>query len=227
MVLVLPGGGYQILSSDLEGSEVAHWLNKLGYVAAVLHYRVPDNREGALQDGQRAISLLRSRAEELGIDPQRLGVMGFSAGGHLSARLAVDGNKRAYALVDEKDEKSCRPDFAMLIYPAYLLSKEPGGVAAEVAPVAGVPPMFLAQSSDDPYFGTPPYASALASAGVAVENHVYDKGGHGYGLRLPLDVPAARWSTDAADWLRKYFPPDRPSGNQEAVFPDGIRAHDR
>lgn len=149
-VMICPGGAYGILATDLEGTEVAHWLNGLGFVAAVLHYRVPNKREGADQDAQRALSLLRSRASEFGIDPNRLGVMGFSAGGHLSARLATGFAQRAYPPIDAVDSVSCRPDFALLIYPAYLADKA-GGIAPEVKPQAGAPPMFLAQTADDPY----------------------------------------------------------------------------
>ncbi len=206
-IMICPGGGYGILASDLEGSEIAHWLNKLGYVAAVLYYRVPKNRDGALQDGQRALSLLRAHAGEYGIDPARLGVMGFSAGGHLSARLAVEGIKRTYEPMDDIDKQSCRPDFALLIYPAYLtVSKGTNKLAPEVVPSTGMPIMFLAQTRDDPYFDILPYAEALSRAGVTFKNCVYAEGGHGYGLRLKASVPAAQWSKDAASWLQDHFP---------------------
>ncbi len=202
-VLVLPGGGYDILAADLEGSEIAAWLNSLGYTAAVLHYRVPQKQDGALQDAQRAMSLLRFRAAEFGIDANCLGVLGFSAGGHLATRLAVNGEERAYQRQDETDTLPCRPDFALLIYPAYLIDRADRSVMPEVAPRAGMPPMFLAQSEDDPHFCTSDYAAALEAVQGDVQNCVYDSGGHGYGVRLPSDVPASRWQSDAAAWLER------------------------
>lgn len=200
-VVVLPGGGYSILAQDLEGTEVAQWLNSLGYVAAVLDYRVPDNREGAFQDAQRAVSLLRSRARQFGVDPHRLGILGFSAGGHLAARTAAGSAARSYPAVDAADAASCRPDFALLIYPAYLLDPN-GQPSAQVVPHAGMPPMFLTQTKDDPYLDVPGYADALRQAGVPAKCVIYDKAGHGYGLRLPASAPAHRWSEEAAKWLR-------------------------
>ena len=154
-VMVCPGGGYSILAIDLEGTEIAQWLNGLGFTAAVLYYRVPNKRDGAFQDGQRALSLLRSRATEFGIDPHRLGVLGFSAGGHLSARLACGYGTRSYTPIDAADKASPRPDFAALIYPAYLL--DPTGVPApEVRPHAGMPPPFSPRPRTTPISTPPP-----------------------------------------------------------------------
>ena len=119
-VLVCPGGGYGFLAEDVEGTEIASWLNQLGYVVGVLHYRVPENREGALQDAQRGISLLRSRAERLGVAADGFGMLGFSAGGHLTARTAADGDRRHYTPMDFVDGVSCRPSFAMLVCHAGL-----------------------------------------------------------------------------------------------------------
>ena len=153
-VMVCPGGAYSILAIDLEGTEIAHWLNGLGFTVAVLQYRVPNKREGAFQDGQQALSLLRSRARELGIEPHHLGVLGFSAGGHLCARLAC-----------ATEPRDARPDFAGLIYPAYLLDAA-GVPAPEVKPHAGMPPLFLMQTQDDPYLDAPAYATALQDVGV-------------------------------------------------------------
>ncbi len=189
-VMVCPGGGYSMLAMDLEGSEVAHWLNGLGFTAAVLQYRVPNKREGAFQDGQQALSLLRSRAKELGIDPHHLGVLGFSAGGHLSARLACASGPLP-----------ARPDFAALIYPAYLLDAA-GLPAPEVRPHAGMPPLFLMQTQDDPYLDAPAYSTALRDVGVPTTTAFYAHGGHGYGLRLPPDQPAHAWAAEAARWLQ-------------------------
>ena len=201
-VMVCPGGGYSILAIDLEGTEIAQWLNGLGFTAAVLYYRVPNKRDGAFADGQRAISLLRSRAVEFGIDPHRLGVLGFSAGGHLSARLACGYGTRSYPPIDAVDKASPRPDFAALIYPAYLL--DPTGVPApEVQPHAGMPPTFLTQTQDDPYLDAPAYATALQDAGVPTQTAFFALGGHGYGLRASPDKPVHRWAAEAAAWLQQ------------------------
>lgn len=190
-VLVCPGGGYSISAMDLEGTEVAHWLNGLGFTAAVLEYRVPGKRDGAFQDGQQALTLLRSHAKELGIDPHHLGVLGFSAGGHLCARLAC-----------ASEPSPARPDFAALIYPAYLLDAA-GLPAPEVKPHAGMPPLFLTQTQDDPYLDAPAYAAALRDAGVSTTAAFYSQGGHGYGLRLPPHEPAHAWAAEAAEWLKQ------------------------
>jgi acetyl esterase/lipase len=204
-VLVCPGGGYFILASDLEGFEIARWLNTLGFVAAVLHYRVPDNRDGALADAQRAISVLRANAAEFGIDPNRLGALGFSAGGHLTARLTVTGNRRIYHPIDDIDNFPCAPDFGMPIYPAYLVDKETGDASPDAAPNSHTPPMFLAQTEDDDHYCTTAYAEHLTAAGVDFTNHVYSTGGHGYGLRASSDIPASKWPKDAAAWLQSRF----------------------
>jgi acetyl esterase/lipase len=206
-VMVGPGGGYGILASDLEGTEIAIWLNTLGYTAAVLHYRVPNKREGAFQDAERAMSLLRYRAKEFGIDPNHLGVLGFSAGGHLSARLACGFAKRAYTPIDKIDEVSCRPDFAVLIYPAYLIDKNTGLPAPEVQPQHDTPPMFLSQTEDDPFLDAPDYAKALDAAGVPNHAVIYPKGGHGYGLRTADGQPSHPWWNEAATWIEQQVEP--------------------
>ena len=202
-ILVCPGGGYYVMAVDVEGYEITHWLNSLGYTAVMLQYRVPSKRVGALQDGQRALSLLRARAGEFGIDPKHLGVLGFSAGGHLCARLAAQGANRAYTALDAIDRQSCRPDFAALIYPAYLLDKETGLPVPEVLPHAGMPPVFLTQTQDDGFLDAPVYATALEAAGVPTKCAIYFAGGHGYGLRLPATAPAHQWAGEAAQWLQK------------------------
>src|SRR5205823_5115902 len=137
-VLVCPGGAYRILAMDLEGTEICHWLNSIGVTAGLLKYRVPkqegdDTHALPLQDAQRALGVMRHRSSEWGIDPKRIGVMGFSAGGHLSASLCNNFSERKYSRLDAADEVSCRPDFALLIYPAYLLaSKESRDLAPEM-----------------------------------------------------------------------------------------------
>ncbi len=154
-VVVFPGGGYHILALDLEGSEVCEWLNSIGITAVLVKYRVPvraglPRHAPPLQDAQRAFGLVRSHAAEWGIDPHRIGVMGFSAGGHLAAALSNNYEKRTYEAVDAADAVSCRPDFALLIYPAYLTVKEEGDKLAPELPVtANTPPSFLIQAEDD------------------------------------------------------------------------------
>ncbi len=203
-VMVCPGGGYSILALDLEGTEIARWLNGLGITAAVLEYRVPDKREAALGDGQRALSLLRARSQTFGIDPHRLGVLGFSAGGHLAARLSVGSPTRAYTPIDTVDRADDRPDFTLLLYPAYLLDGA-GRIAPEVKPHAGMPPTFLMQTMDDSFLDAPEYASALEAVGVPARSAFYAVGGHGYGLRAPKEKPVHEWPDEAAAWLQRLM----------------------
>jgi acetyl esterase/lipase len=204
-VLVCPGGGYNILAMDLEGTEVCEWLNSIGITAGLLKYRVPKS-EGeprpieALQDAQRAMSLLRGRADELRVDAKRIGVLGFSAGGHLSARLSTNYAKRAYGSVDGKDDVACKPDFAVLVYPAYLIHKE----AETELPVDGqTPPMFLTMAADDPVDADNvlKFSLVLKHAKVPVELHLYPRGGHGFGLRR-TEAVCTQWPDRAAEWMR-------------------------
>jgi acetyl esterase/lipase len=200
-VIILPGGGYSFLSQDSEGTEVAAWLNSLGYVSIILDYRVPNNRQGALQDIQRSISLVRGRAKDWGIDPTKVVVLGFSAGAHLAARAAVSFGSITYPAVDKYDKVSNRPDFALLIYPAYLIDSSKN-ISVEVIPHAGMPPIFLAQAKDDPFFEVPEYSKALKDAGDSASPLIYDTGGHGYGLRSPETSEAHQWPDWAAIWLK-------------------------
>jgi acetyl esterase/lipase len=203
-VVVCPGGGYHILAMDLEGTEVCHWLNELGVTAVLLKYRVPaPDRTGPLQDAQRAVSLVRARAKEWDVDPKRIGILGFSAGGHVAARTAIGFAKRAYEAVDKTDEASCRPDFAVLVYPAYLLNKKKDGLLADLPVTKETPPTFLAHAADDPVpaEGSVQLFLALRRAKVPAELHVYVSGGHGYGLRK-TDRPCTTWPERCADWLR-------------------------
>lgn len=208
-VMVCPGGGYHILAMDLEGTEVCDWLNSMGVTGALLKYRVP-KREGLekyaapLQDAQRAMGLMRSRAKEWGIDPQRIGVLGFSAGGHLSAALSCNYERRSYPMVDGADSLSCRPDFAILIYPGGLVVKEKGDrIAPELNISANTPPTFLAMAADDPVRmeNAVFYTVALKNARVPVELHIYPTGGHGYGLRRTKEL-VTTWPDRAAEWMR-------------------------
>jgi acetyl esterase/lipase len=208
-VVVCPGGGYQILAMDLEGTEVCEWLNSVGVTAVLLKYRVP-KREGlekhtaALQDAQRAMGLVRHRAAEWGIDPKRIGILGFSAGGHLAALASNQCEPRSYPAVDSSDAASCRPDFTVLIYPAYLTVKEQGDrVAPEFQLTTNTPPTFIAMAEDDPIRVETAlyYAAALKKAKVPFELHVYPTGGHGYGLRPTKDL-VTTWPSRVADWMR-------------------------
>ncbi len=205
-VLVLPGGGYINLAAVKEGAEIAQWLNGQGFTAAVLYYRVPNNRSGAYQDGQRSLSLLRARAKEFGIDLKRVGVIGFSAGGHLAARLAAADTPRTYKPVDSSDRFGDKPNFTLLIYPAYLTTAHHGTpeTAAEVKPHPGMPPTFLVQTQDDPYLDAPTYAHELEAAGVKADLHLYASGCHGYGLHAPLTSPVHAWPDAAAEWLKQF-----------------------
>lgn len=201
-VLVFPGGGYSILAIDKEGTEVAEWLNRAGYSAFVVRYRVPKEREGAFADAQRAVRLVRQQARHWNIDPKRIGVIGFSAGGHLCARLSTDFGRMAYEAVDEADKLNCRPDFSLLLYPAYLGTKE-GKIAPELPISAQVPPTFIVQTKDDKGFvdGTILYDAALKTAGTSSTFHLFESGGHGYGLR-PSDKEVSKWPSLAEEWMK-------------------------
>jgi len=208
-VLVCPGGGYHILAWDLEGTEVCEWLNSIGITGILLKYRVPiragrPDHEPALQDAQRALGLLRHRAAEFQLDPQRIGVLGFSAGGNLAAILSNQYSTRKYPVVDAADQVSCRPDFTLLIYPAYLTDQEKSDALRPEVPVTkNTPPTFLSITQDDPVRAETAffYSLALKKAGVANELHIYPQGGHGYGLRR-TDTPATFWPDRAAEWMR-------------------------
>jgi acetyl esterase/lipase len=208
-VVVCPGGGYQILAMDLEGTEVCDWLNSVGVTAVLLKYRVPkrtglEKHTAALQDAQRAIGLVRHHAAEWGIDRKRIGVLGFSAGGHLAALASNQCNPRSYPAADEADSTDCRPDFTVLIYPAYLTVKEQGDrIAPELNLTSNTPPTFIAMAEDDPIRVETAlfYAAALKKVNVPFELHIYPSGGHGYGLRPSKDL-VTTWPQRATDWFR-------------------------
>ncbi len=201
VMIVCPGGGYSYTVIDKEGSEIAAWLNTHGISALVLKYRTPENRAGALQDAQRAISLTRLRAAEWGINSQRLGIIGFSAGGHLAARASTLFEGRAYPALDGADDQSCRPDFAVLVYPAYLADKN-GGVAADLQLKAKLPPTLIIHSEDDKthVIGSKIYHTALETAKIAHGFKLYPTGGHGYGLHCEREAKA--WPEDTLKWLQ-------------------------
>jgi acetyl esterase/lipase len=201
--MICPGGGYSILAWNLEGTEMAEWLNSQGISAFILKYRVPGNRDGALCDAQRAMGLIRSKAKDFNIDTNRLGIMGFSAGAHLSVRVSTNFEKRFYEAVDEVDTQSSLPNFALIIYPAYL-SREGFTLAPELPVTAQTPPTFLLQAEDDtPYVDSSlAYAIALKAAKVPVELHIFPNGGHGYGLRKKGKTTDV-WPDLAAAWLAR------------------------
>jgi acetyl esterase/lipase len=205
-VVVCPGGAYRILAWDLEGTEVCDWLVKNGVTAVLLKYRVPALRprgEGPLMDAQRALSLVRSKAKDWGIDPKRVGQLGFSAGGHLTAATATAA-KRAYEAIDDVDKLDCKPNFCVLVYPGYLTNDKKDGLAKDVKVTKQAPPMFLVHAKDDqvPAANSEQMAKALKAAGVAAELHLHDKGGHGFGLRK-TERPVTRWPERCAKWMKK------------------------
>jgi acetyl esterase/lipase len=207
-VVICPGGGHRILAYDLEGTEVADWLNTLGVTGIVLKYRVPARSKeklylAAVQDAQRAMSLARGRASELGIDAKRIGILGFSAGGETAA-LATLFTDRQYQSVDETDKVPSRPDFAVLVYPAYLVDqKDTTKLRDHVRVTKDAPPTFLVHAFDDGVVAenSVQLFLALKKAGVPSELHVFDRGGHGYGLR-PTEMPVTAWPKRCEEWLK-------------------------
>ena len=209
-IVVFPGGAYRILAIDLEGTEVCDWLNGVGVTCVLVKYRVPDSgpypkSAAALQDAQRALGMVRAHAGEWHIDPSRIGVLGFSAGAHLAAALSTHFDKRLYDRVDAADGVSCRPDFAVIIYPGYLALAEQNFAAnPEIHVTNRTPPTFIVQAEDDPVHveNSLVYFLALKNAKVPAEMHIYAKGGHGYGLRLRSDLPVTAWPKLVETWLQ-------------------------
>ena len=241
-VVVLPGGGYQILAIDLEGTEVCDWLTSKGITCVLLKYRVPGlelypksapyPKSGpypespmALEDAQRAMGLVRFHAVEWHIDPRKIGVLGFSAGGHLSAAISTHFEKRLYSDVDAADKESCRPDFAVAIYPGHLsiaaaesdanqgagkfvvhypaIADKDLGLNPDVPVTGETPPTFLVQAEDDHVDNVNDslaYYIALKNAGVPVEMHLYAEGGHAFGLRR-TKFPITEWPELVEKWL--------------------------
>ncbi|HSU57184.1 MAG TPA: alpha/beta hydrolase [Candidatus Dormibacteraeota bacterium] len=208
-VLVCPGGGYRILALDLEGTEVCEWLNSIGVTAALLKYRVParegdDKHQLPLEDAQRALSVLRHRAAEWEIDRKKIGVLGFSAGGHLAANLSINYANRDYEKIDEADDESCRPDFSVLIYPAYLVTKGTEQISPDLNVTEKTPPTFMVMAADDPVHveNVLAYGFALKKVKVPFEVHVYPSGGHGYGMRPRKEASVTTWPERATEWMR-------------------------
>lgn len=203
-VVVCPGGGYGILAWNHEGIDICSWLNTIGFSAFLLKYRVPDNRPAAHADAARAIRYIRANAEKFNIRADQLGIMGFSAGGHLTASVTAPAGDIPYPPQNEEiDSIPFRPDFSLLIYPAYLIKNDQLNLAPEFKITAQTPPTFIVQAENDGI----KVENALAwywemkKAGAPAEMHCYATGGHGYGL-LRTGQPIAEWPSLAAVWLR-------------------------
>lgn len=215
-MVICPGGGYWDLYWELEGEEVAAWLNSQGMTGIILKYRCP-RRPGDVKgepplgpqlDAQRAVSLVRSRAAEWGINPKRIGIVGFSAGGHLALATATGSAKRLYERIDAVDEVSCRPDFAVMCYSGYLKAKDKDEIRPGLQIPADTPPVFLAHASDDreSYGGSIAENSvfmyvALKRAGIPTELHVFATGDHDFGVRQNDKLPSS-WTNLCVRWLR-------------------------
>jgi acetyl esterase/lipase len=207
--VVFPGGGYHILAIDLEGTEVCDWLNSAGITCILLKYRVPDSgpypkSPAALQDAQRALGIVRSHAADWRIDPHRVGVLGFSAGAHLAAALSTHFDQRLYDPVDAADQLSCRPDFAVIVYPGYLaLADQNFAPNPDIVVTDKTPPSFIVQAEDDPVHveNATVYFLALKNVKVPAEMHIYAEGGHGYGLRRTA-LPVTTWPQSVETWLQ-------------------------
>jgi acetyl esterase/lipase len=220
-MLVLPGGGYAAVAMDLEGTEICDWVTKQGMTCVLLKYRVPqiwprDKNENSsppgvqlpLQDAQRAMGLLRQQADAYDIDPTKIGVIGFSAGAHLGAALS-NAEERTYDSIDEADEKSSRPDFAILLYPGKMWDKSEGKTSLELAPWVEIngkaPPTLLIHAMNDPVNdvrNSMSYGLALKEAGVPVDMRFFAKGCHAFGLRPTADPVTTEWPGHVAEWLR-------------------------
>lgn len=207
-VLILPGGGFGKVVPDKEGTEVAEWLNRLGVSAFVLSYRTKSGADDPgwgrpLQDAQRSLSLIRSRAEQWKLKPDRIGLLGLSAGGQVAARLLSASGQRTYERIDTIDDVPHRPDFALLIYPWNIYDNQRGELADGISVPKDCPPAFLVHTDDDrsTSLGTVMFYAGLKRHGIPAELHVYGNGGHGYGLRLVAGSQISSWPDHAAHWL--------------------------
>ena len=211
-VVVFPGGGYMCLAIDIEGTEICDWLTSRGITAVLLKYRVPVTRVGpyaesplALEDAQRTVGLVRFHAAEWHIDPHKIGVIGFSAGGHMVTAMSSHFDQRSYPAVDAADKESCRPDFSIALYPGHLWKDDKNLELNPNVPVTtNTPPTFLLQAENDPVDNVNNslvYYMALKKAGVPVEMHLYAQGGHAFGLRC-TKFPITRWPQLVETWLR-------------------------
>lgn len=207
-VVILPGGGFRYVVPDLEGSEAAAWLNDLGISVFVLRYRTTENGatepwKRPLQDSQRAVRMLRARAADWQIDPSKIGLFGFSAGGHVAA-IHLTNSATAYPAVDAIDQQSFRPDFSMLVYPWKIYDEATAQLIAPIHVSAATPPAFIVHTHDDAStaLGAVFYYAGLKQHGVAAELHVYQNGGHGYGTRPRPNSMIGTWKVRATEWLK-------------------------
>ncbi|WP_254508684.1 alpha/beta hydrolase [Anatilimnocola floriformis] len=208
-VVILPGGGFSRVVPDLEGTEAADWLNQHGVTAFVLSYRTTADPKTPgwpkpLQDAERALSLIRAQAEQYGLQPNRIGLVGFSAGGQVAARLLTnDGKKRSYERIDIVDDTSCRPDFSILIYPWNMYDAKTDALVEGIEPPKSCPPTYIVHTDDDrsSSLGAVLFYAGLKKHGIPAELHVYGNGGHGYGLRPQKDSQISSWPDHAAHWL--------------------------
>jgi acetyl esterase/lipase len=221
-MLICPGGGYHNLGWDVEGEEVAIWLNSIGVTGIILKYRCPRRAGdvkgepplGPLKDAQRAVSLVRSKAGEWGIDPRRIGMIGFSAGGHLVGATATNFDKRTYEPIDDIDKVSCRPDFAIMLYSGYFKVKDRDQLSPTIRTPAGIPPLFMVHATDDTISDVENSMTMYLSmkrAGASAELHLYASGGHGFAVRK-VDHPCVTWTDHCVNWLRSqgFFEPAQP-----------------
>ncbi|MDP9175066.1 MAG: alpha/beta hydrolase [Planctomycetota bacterium] len=211
-ILVCPGGGFTSLSMENEGTKFITWLNSVGITGVLLKYRVPYQQGtprylAGMQDGQRAMSLVRSKAAEWKIDPNRIGILGFSAGGEVAVDVSTNFDKLSYDAIDEIDKTSSRPDFALAIYPGGLRPKgsTDGSLSPDVHPSKDTPTTFICVAHDDRYGAEDAvyYYLALKRAGVNTELHVYSEGGHGFGMHAST-APHGTWTARAWDWMNYH-----------------------
>ncbi len=211
-MLICPGGGYHKLGWDVEGEEVAQWLNSIGLTGIILKYRCPRRTgdlkglppDGPLKDAQRAVSLVRSRAADWGINPKKIGMVGFSAGGHLVGATATRFEQRTYSPIDAVDQVSCRPDFGVMCYSGYFKLNDQGDLSPTVRAIANAPPLLFIHAADDPISShehSITFHLALKRAGARSELHVYSEGKHGFGVR-DVGHPCSTWTLRCVDWLR-------------------------
>jgi acetyl esterase/lipase len=209
-VVILPGGGFSKVVPDLEGTEAATWLNEHGYAAFVLNYRTTDDPKTPgwikpLQDAQRTIAFIRSEAKQWNLKEDRIGLLAFSAGGQVGARLMSANGKLAYDRMDAVDDVSHRPDFALLVYPWNMYDPKSKSLVEGIQVPSDCPPTFLVHTHDDhsTSLGATLFYVGLKELGINAELHVYGNGGHGYGLRPVKDSQISSWPTHAAHWLAR------------------------
>jgi len=217
-IVVLPGGGFRLVVPDKEGNEAAEWLNDMGISVFVLRYRsnekLPNNEppwKRPLQDAQRTIRMIRSGAKQWNVNPNQVGVLAFSAGGQVGAILHTRDEQSDYEPIDEIDKQSCKPNFSLLVYPWQILvppAKDepgPGTLLPEIQPAPSSPPAFIVHTHDDrsSSIGSVLLYAGLKQHGVMAELHVYENGGHGYGMRPVKDSNIGTWPDRAGDWLQR------------------------